>query len=131
MTLAPRDPRHGTYTGYRNHGCRCDRCRKAGSAYNLAWRHGAGYGKPLDQHLAEVRAEAEARDNHGTETRYKLGCRCDACKTAANEARRRRRQTPNVKVHNRNGYCSGCRCDVCREGQRAYKAGRRAARTAA
>jgi hypothetical protein len=29
MNLAPDDQRHGRYTTYTNHACRCDRCRSA------------------------------------------------------------------------------------------------------
>lgn len=29
---------HGTYSGYANHGCRCDPCRAAASAYKSKWR---------------------------------------------------------------------------------------------
>lgn len=33
-TLADDDPRHGTINGYTNHGCRCDRCRRARKVAN-------------------------------------------------------------------------------------------------
>ena len=34
MTLTPDDTRHGTATGYLNHGCRCDQCRAQGRIIN-------------------------------------------------------------------------------------------------
>jgi hypothetical protein len=130
VSLAPDDPRHGTHTGYHNHGCRCEPCREACRVYNRErainkyqreWRHRTGRGRPLAAYRAEVEPE------HGTESRYvNRGCRCDDCMDAAKDARARRRRAPNVKVHNRNGYCNGCRCDVCREAQRVYAAERRA-----
>jgi hypothetical protein len=43
-----------------------------------------------------VRFAAEMRDNHGTESRYRLGCRCLACRRAASEAKRRRREQSRV-----------------------------------
>lgn len=42
------------------------------------------------------RFEAEMRDNHGTETRYTLGCRCLACRQAASAAKKRRREQSRV-----------------------------------
>jgi len=43
MTLAPDDPLHGTYAGYRNHGCRCAPCRAANADYSRANRNRRGY----------------------------------------------------------------------------------------
>lgn len=36
MALSPDDDRHGTVTGYNNHGCRCPACRVAFTAYHRA-----------------------------------------------------------------------------------------------
>lgn len=90
-TLSDDDPRHGTENGYGRYRCRCERCRKAHADYLREWKHRNGYCRPYDQYLAEVRATALAQDNHGTETRYGLGCRCADCRTAAADSRRRRR----------------------------------------
>ena len=56
--------RHGTYTAYARHGCRCDACR----AYQNA-------------RVARNRADrlAGGRLTHGTRSAYDAGCRCDAC----------------------------------------------------
>jgi hypothetical protein len=35
----PDDPRHGTDNGYKNLGCRCDRCTEAWRVYREAWMH--------------------------------------------------------------------------------------------
>lgn len=87
------DPRHGTDNGYSNLGCRCRRCRDAHNAKCLAYQHTTGRHKPWEKYVAERKAEAEARDNHGTEGRYVNGkCRCDSCRKASREARRRRRE---------------------------------------
>lgn len=85
--LAP----HGTYSRYQNQGCRCDECRQANTDYHRERNHRLGRTLPWDVMVAQRRAEADARDNHGTETRYTRGCRCRACKDASAEARRRRR----------------------------------------
>lgn len=113
-TLPAGDPRHGTDNGYNNLGCRCQRCRRAHTEAHTAWTHRVGRNKPRAVYVAERRAEAEARDNHGTESRYvNLGCRCDECRAGAAEARRRRRHEGAVLTHNANGYRNGCRCEVC------------------
>jgi len=38
---------------------------------------------------------------HGYENKYKHGCRCDACKRAATEARKRRRQSASMTPRQR------------------------------
>lgn len=50
----------------------------------------------FDCWAARKRFEAEMRDNHGTEARYKLGCRCAICREGASEAKRRRRLASRV-----------------------------------
>lgn len=37
MGLDPDDPRHGKYTTYTNHLCRCDLCRKAHAEKHRAY----------------------------------------------------------------------------------------------
>ena len=112
MSLPVGDPRHGTVNGYGNLGCRCESCRVAHTAYFREWRNRTGRTQPRADYVAAVRAAAEARDNHGTETRYSAGCRCDACRAAQNDARRRRRHE---------------NLEETRAYDRAYRARRRAA----
>lgn len=87
---------HGTYDGYANHRCRCEACTKANTDYYRERRHALGIHRPVSEVRAERRAAAEARDNHGTETRYSLGCRCRECRDAVAAARRRRRAGQKV-----------------------------------
>lgn len=42
------------------------------------------------------RFQAEMRDSHGTESRYRLGCRCLDCRRAASAARKQRRERSRV-----------------------------------
>ena len=74
---------HGTLTRYTTHSCRCQDCRDA----MAGWRR-ARYGyKARAEHLAEIEPE------HGTESRYtspRFKCRCEKCRAAANDARRKR-----------------------------------------
>lgn len=77
---------------------------------------------------------------HGTEARYRRGCRCDQCRPAASEAIRLRRwrlrerragTIPNSITHGASGYTNiGCRCDVCVTGHRAQVAAERRRRRA-
>ncbi len=80
---------HGTANRYRNHGCRCERCRKAWSVYFTARRQACGHVRPRSIYLAEIKARADLL--HGRESSYNRGCRCDACRDAAADARRQRR----------------------------------------
>jgi len=57
----------------------------------LAWHAGDRRGVCMACENADRRARALAQDNHGTESRYSLGCRCDLCKAASAAARRKRR----------------------------------------
>lgn len=125
MTLAPNDPRHGTKNGYGNIGCRCALCREANRISLEAWRRRNGV-RPIREVLDERIAEADARDNHGTETRYKHGCRCETCRLAQNAVRSVRRKRPNVAQHgSHTSYANGCRCDACRAAHTAYTRERR------
>lgn len=91
MSLEASDPRHGTYNGYKNLGCRCDRCRAAHTVYVRERTHRVGIHRPREVYLQEARAKA-LLSPHGTETKYRYhGCRCDECKAASRDARRRRR----------------------------------------
>ena len=70
MPLPPDDPRHGKYTTYTNHECRCAKCRKAAQDYFREWRR---------THKGQVPPGIE----HGTLSTYKnYGCKCDACRAA-------------------------------------------------
>lgn len=62
----------------------------------LAWHMRGRSGVCAVCKRAEQHAEALAQDNHGTETRYKLGCRCDLCRAGVAAAKRRRREASRV-----------------------------------
>src|SRR5262249_51497342 len=90
--IHPDDHRHGTTNAYANLGCRCEACRNAWAADHSDWTHRSGMHLPSKMTRALITKEAEAKDNHGTESRYKRGCRCEVCRAGATAARRRRRQ---------------------------------------
>ena len=82
---------HGTTSGYRYHGCRCDLCREANTAACRAYAHRSGRHKPRGEYLAEL-AQTAAVHRHGTESRYtNERCRCDLCGAASAEGQRARR----------------------------------------
>jgi hypothetical protein len=62
----------------------------------LAWWTVRTNGRCRECFHAERRAEADARDNHGTESRYSRGCRCPECRAQASDAKRRRREASRV-----------------------------------
>ena len=56
--------RHGTYTAYARHGCRCDHC----TTYQRT-------------RVKKNRLDRLARDTgHGKRAMYDAGCRCDSCR---------------------------------------------------
>lgn len=106
MPIVPWHPhvtQHGTMNEYNNYGCRCDLCRAAGVQWQREYRerpciNGCGrmvWGNDKRTGLC-VPCLAESRtipleERHGTELGYKKGCRCDQCRQAASDSRRRRR----------------------------------------
>lgn len=99
MSLEANDARHGTINGYGNHGCRCDACRAASTAYMKEHKQG-GYakdacacGKPKRLISTKCLAcyERDRAAEHGTESCYSSGCRCADCRRASAAARRDRR----------------------------------------
>lgn len=109
------DPRHGTTSGYINLKCRCDRCRRAFAEDPGTRRRNERYRRKIGMKSREEYLASIERAKHGTESKYAQGCRCDDCKRASADARRRRRQTPNPRKHNANAYNNGCRCAECRQ----------------
>jgi hypothetical protein len=83
------DPRHGTYNGYSNLGCRCDDCKAA----NVA--------KMMENRERRQKSIDPSDPRHGTATFYfNYGCRCDDCKTANTEyAAKRRAEKRNMNGH--------------------------------
>jgi hypothetical protein len=49
---------HGTYSGYTNHGCRCDECRQANSAYMREYRERTNHRWDRKQSRARSKALA-------------------------------------------------------------------------
>jgi len=94
--LSENDSRHGTYTGYQNWGCRCERCRQANTDYYRVQRHIRGVHRPRSEEAALRHEQALARNLHGTPQRYWIGCRCRSCKTAEAAYQRGRREARKV-----------------------------------
>jgi len=90
--IHPDDHPHGTANGYGNLGCRCRACTKTWAETHKNWTWRSGFSTPKVMDSALRYKLAEARENHGTESRYKRGCRCEVCRAGAAFARRRRRQ---------------------------------------
>jgi hypothetical protein len=93
--LPPDDPRHGKYTTYNNHGCRCSECRNAWNVYNTEKNHRLGHTRPREQYLAES-------SHHGWK-RYRKGCRCEVCRaaSAAQKRRQRARHAEHYRAYDR------------------------------
>lgn len=98
-TLEPDDPRHGTVNAYNNLGCRCDPCKAAQSEQNARTYllYGfdtcvCGRSKRRVAALCRTCYDEKREAQHGTEPRYKRGCRCDECRRASAERRRARRK---------------------------------------
>jgi hypothetical protein len=91
MLTGPTDPRHGKYTTYCNHGCRCPACREAWRVYVNEKNHRLGRHRTWGEYLAQLAQQTPPP--HGTESRYTKGCRCEECVRAATEARKRRRRS--------------------------------------
>jgi hypothetical protein len=67
------DSRHGTHNGYKNLGCRCDRCKEANRIEEA---------KVKARRIARFR-NGEAEVTHGLYTTYgNWGCRCRPCTDA-------------------------------------------------
>lgn len=73
---------HGTPYRYRQHGCRCFECCEANRYACLDYRKRKRAGKVAGPYTPK----------HGTQRRYRLGCKCDKCKEAKNEYERKRRK---------------------------------------
>lgn len=64
---------------------------------------------------------------HGTDSKYRGGCRCENCRAAHTEALRKRRERKQAwpvlipdRAHGTEGGYSnhGCRCDLCKDAHR-------------
>lgn len=71
---------HGTYSGYTNHSCRCEKCSEASRTYKAKWSKSP---------TAKANAKQKRQDSsitpqvHGTRSSYiNYGCRCIECLNA-------------------------------------------------
>ena len=100
--------KHGTNNEYQNYGCRCDKCKAAGAAYQRKRRQGlcrGGCGRIVWVRYASGFCSRCAKDNvrkpleHGTSNGYlRKRCRCDKCRAwAARERCEYRRTHPEQR----------------------------------
>lgn len=84
-----------------NRGCRCEVCRKAGTAR---------------QALVRERRKGKVPNEHGLSAYTNWGCRCDVCSAAARARNReiRQRAQRGEIVHVRGGVVANCSCQHCR-----------------
>lgn len=101
MRKADLNPTVHGHSTYHNHGCRCDVCRSAASAYKQARREKA--------RAARRTAEAEGGRyvaegvTHGENGYDNYMCRCDVCRTAHNTASNRRARRRRAEVADATG----------------------------
>lgn len=57
--LSVDDARHGTENGYKNHGCRCPRCRHANNVAHRDYMHRSGRAKGWNKMPDERFSEAD------------------------------------------------------------------------
>jgi hypothetical protein len=82
----PDDPRHGTINAYKNHGCRCDKCKQAIADYQREYYQKKTKGISTRKYdLTPVDPDDPDDPRHGTVNGYRKGCRCDECKQAIND----------------------------------------------
>lgn len=83
----PKDPRHGTESGYSNLMCRCERCTQAKTD-----------ACEEDRQNRIARGLPDGDDRHGTENGYRnYGCRCDKCRGAWSRITNTRRKARNAR----------------------------------
>ena len=100
---------HGTVGMYTNHGCRCSDCTAAvmEGARRRQQRPCERCGEPCwsgtkgKQYRSGLCRQcsylARRTAVHGTESRYRAGCRCSSCREASSAARRHRRSVAGVR----------------------------------
>ncbi len=99
MRNLDRELPHGTANAYNNYRCRCAACREAWRVYYKEHRKGicpqcGGFTSDKLYALCNACHHKNLEPEHGTESRYARprSCRCDLCRKAAADGRRRRRQ---------------------------------------
>jgi hypothetical protein len=81
------DHRHGTANGYSNLMCRCDLCTEANRVTHKEYVDRVGY-RPINKKTGkrsltmEEYEKVRPRAQHGTESMYTKGCRCEKCRFA-------------------------------------------------
>lgn len=77
---------HGTYYGFATKKCKCDLCDRR----KQEWQKQKNERRKLRS--TYTRGPYSKNPSHGTEAKYKRGCRCDECKAANASAARMRKQ---------------------------------------
>lgn len=93
MKAGDGDERHGTLNGYVNQGCRCDECREANRAYNMARRQERADGKSISE-WSRQRGHTGGPRKHNASTYSNWKCRCGECADAYAAYRRQRGTSP-------------------------------------
>lgn len=83
--LADDDPRHGTYNGYNNLGCRCPPCTAENTRYLTEWRHMTGRNRTAEGRAAVRVGRRQPCGTYAAYVRhYRYGeTPCDACRQAS------------------------------------------------
>lgn len=79
---APLDGVEHSAAAYKSGRCRCALCREEWATAQRNYRRSRG-AKPKEERKLQ-------KDNHGTRSRYKSGCRCEDCRAANRQYARER-----------------------------------------